>query len=90
MIGDFEWDPVKAQTNLKKHGVHFVLAATVLEDEYAITIEDDHPTEHRFITLGMDESGEILVVVYTYRGDTIRLISARKANSVERLTYEKG
>ena len=90
MAINFEWDPAKARANLKKHGVHFAQAATVLEDDYAITIEDDHPTEQRFITLGMDESGQVLVVVYTYRGDSIRLISARKANPAERLIYERG
>lgn len=75
---------------MKKHGVHFAQAATVLEDDYAITIEDDHPTERRFITLGRDETGEVLVVVYTYRGNSIRLISARKASAAERRTYERG
>lgn len=90
MDANFEWDPAKAQANLKKHGVHFAQAATVLEDDYAITIEDDHPTERRFITLGRDETGEVLVVVYTYRGDSIRLISARKASAAERRTYARG
>lgn len=59
-----------------------------LENEYAITIEDDQPIERRFITIGMDEYGRILVVVYTVRGTNIRLISARKSTAAEREVYE--
>jgi uncharacterized DUF497 family protein len=62
---------------------------TALEDEYAITIEDDQPGERRFITIGLDENGRILLVVYTYRGVVIRIISARKATSAGREAYER-
>ena len=86
----FEWDEKKAESNLKKHGVDFADAISVLEDPNAVTIPDSHPDEDRFITLGMDSLGRILVVVYTYRGDDIRIISARKASKGERTEYGGG
>jgi hypothetical protein len=85
---DYEWNPHKARTNLAKHGVDFADAVTVLEDEKAITLEDDASDEERYITLGTDALGRILVVVYTWRGSTIRVISARKATALERQEYE--
>lgn len=84
-----EWDPRKANSNLKKHGVSFTEALTALEDDRALTIEDDLPVEKRFITLGLSESGHLLVVVYTYREDRIRIISARKATAAEKAAYEE-
>lgn len=83
------WDQEKAASNLKKHGIVFSDAVGVLENENALTIEDEHPDENRFITLGMDAFGRILVVVYTYRGDTIRIISARKATAREKKAYSE-
>ena len=85
-----EWDPQKALSNLKKHGIAFADAVSALEDDYALTIEDDDPHERRFITLGMDALGRLLVVVYTYRGDTIRIISARRATVRGARDYEEG
>jgi len=85
---DYEWDPNKARTNLQKHGVDFADAVTVLEDESAITLEDDDPDEERFITIGLDALGRLLVVVYTWRAELIRLISARQATPHERKQYE--
>ena len=87
---DFEWDPVKAQSNATEHGVSFADTFAVFEDSSAITIDDPHDEEDRFITLGMDAFGRILVVVYTWRGESIRIISARKANRTERRKYESG
>ena len=84
---DFEWDRRKATTNLRKHGVDFADAATVLHDERALTIRDQRATEDRFVTIGLDAVGRILVVVYTWRGATARLISARKATRSERGHY---
>ena len=78
----------KALINQKKHGVSFAEAVTALEDDYALTIEDDHSDERRFITMGKDFTGRLLVVVYSYRGETIRMISARRATSQERKDYE--
>jgi uncharacterized protein len=84
------WDPAKAIVNLKKHRVHFSDAETVLSDSLAMTIEQDVEGERRFVTLGADATGQVLVVVYVYRGEKIRLISARKASLGERKSYEKG
>ena len=83
----FEWDPEKAQKNRKKHGISFADAVEVLSDEYAITIEDRSSQEQRYITIGLDALGRILVVVYTWRGESIRIISARKATARERTEY---
>jgi uncharacterized protein len=84
----YEWDSVKASSNLVKHAVHFADAVSVFADDMAVTIEDDHPGEERFITIGMDGFGRILVVVFAWRGDAIRIISARKATKNERKQYE--
>ena len=86
---DYQWDPNKAKSNLKKHGVRFADAVSVFEDEDAITIEDEHESENRFITIGRDILLRILVVVYTFRGHIIRIISARKATVRERKIYEE-
>jgi uncharacterized DUF497 family protein len=88
----FEWDPAKAASNRKKHGVDFADAVGVFEDDQAITIEDHNAEgDPRFITIGIDITLKILVVVYASRVvDVIRIISARKATKKERLTYEKG
>ncbi len=84
----FEWDSKKAISNLKKHGVNFADALAVLEDERAITIIEDYPDEERFITIGMDSFSRILVVVYTWRENRIRIISARKATTNEIKQYK--
>lgn len=84
----WEWDPDKAAENLSKHGVDFADAVLVLEDDQAMTIEDTEHEERRFVTLGMDPYGRILVVVYTWRAGTLRPISARKANRRQRRQYE--
>ena len=86
----FEWDLKKAVSNLRKHGVNFADAVTALEDELALTLDDDHPHEQRFITIGTDALGRVLVVVYTFRGETIRIISAREATPRERRQYTEG
>jgi len=85
----YEWDPNKAITNIEKHGIDFADAVTVFNDRNAVTIDDPDDEEQRFITIAMDAFGRILVVVYTWRGDTIRLISARKATKKERKQYEE-
>jgi hypothetical protein len=84
----YEWDETKARTNLQKHGIDFADAVAVLEDEVAITIEDDDPDEEHFVTIGTDVLGRLLVVVYSYRGESIRLISARKATQREQKAYQ--
>jgi hypothetical protein len=69
------------------NGVDFADATTVLHDEKAITVRDDDAEEERHVTIGMAAIGEVLVVVYTWRGDQPRLISARKATPQEREEY---
>jgi uncharacterized DUF497 family protein len=86
---EFEWDPKKARANFRKHGVSFADAVSVLSDELAITIEDIEHDEQRFVTLGTDAFGRLLIVVYSYREDRIRLVSARKAAPSEREQYER-
>ena len=86
----YEWDPKKAASNLRKHKIDFADAVTVFEDEFAVTIDDDEPEEKRFVTIGMDALARVLVVVYTWRGQNIRIISARNAGAEERRQYEEG
>jgi len=85
---EFEWDPRKAAVNLKKHGVDLADAVGVLYDEFAINLPDDHADEERFVTMGTDSLGRILVLACTWRGESIRLISACKATRSERRVYE--
>jgi uncharacterized DUF497 family protein len=84
-------DPAKAKSNLAAHGVGFAEAATALDDDRAITREDaDSVGEQRFVTLGLSGFGNLLVVVYSWRGPaTIRLISAWKATAQQRKQYAK-
>jgi uncharacterized DUF497 family protein len=74
---EYEWDEEKAAANLRKHGVDFADAALVLEDELALTMRDLYSeNEARFVSIGRDPYGRLLTVVYTWRGERIRLISA--------------
>lgn len=85
---EFEFDPGKARTNLRKHGVSFAHAEQALRDEMAHTIEDpDAMGEQRFVTLGLDALGRILVVVHAQRGERTRVVSARKASAGESKRY---
>lgn len=88
----FEWDEEKAAANLKKHKVTFDEATTVFIDPLSITVHNPNYSvdEQRYIDLGSSEKGRVLVVVYTERGSTIRIISCRKATSSERELYEEG
>jgi uncharacterized protein len=85
----YQWDKNKAASNFRKHGIYFADAVSVFADELALTIEDDRPEERRWVTLGRDLFGRMLVVVYSWRGDEIRIISARKASAKERRQYGK-
>lgn len=85
----FEWDPGKAAANLRKHGVRFATeAVSAFDDNDAITVRDEVPDEQRFILLGMSMKARLIVLVYTYRGESIRIISARPATPRERKQYE--
>jgi uncharacterized DUF497 family protein len=86
----YQWDPKKAASNLEKHGIDLADAVGVFEDEWALTLEEEYVEgEQRFVTMGMDFLRRVLVVVYTYRGEAIRLMSARTATRRERRAYER-
>ena len=85
---DYEWDPEKARVNQRKHRVRFADAVEVFADPLALTLPSDDAAEERLVPLGTDALGRILVVVYTWRADRIRVISARKATARERMQYE--
>ena len=82
---EFEWDPIKANTNENKHGVSFYEACEVFEDKHSSTVQDPDHTEDedRFLIFGLSRGGKYLVVSYTERSDRIRLISARQMTPKE-------
>lgn len=85
----YEWNPQKNVSNYHKHGIDFADAVAVLEDEYALWQEDDGEyNETRFAAVGMDHLAQIVTVIFTFRGEHIRLISARYATNYEREIYE--
>ena len=86
---EYEWDPAKAKANLRKHRISFADAALALEDPRTLTMADpDASGEQRFVSLGSDPNGRVLVTVFTPRGRRTRIISSRKASRSERRTYE--
>ena len=88
MSADF--DPKKDAVNLKRHGVSLSEGDGVLNDPLALTVEDDSAEgEHRFVTIGMNLLGSLMVVVHTPRQGGARIISVRKADPKERRNYEK-
>ena len=86
---DFEWDPPKAAENAARHGVTFEEAATVYNDEWALTVPDivHSSRETREFTVGLSEARRILAIAHTMRGNRIRIISARVAEPRERRQY---
>jgi uncharacterized protein len=87
----FEWDTDKSQKNLRKHGITFEEASTVLADVLSLTIDDPlhSAKEDRSVTMGLSVKGRLMVVVHTERGNSTRIISARFATAHERKTYEE-
>jgi hypothetical protein len=87
----FEWDPRKAERNLKRRRISFAEASTVFYDPLAKTIADpDHSaTENRELTMGQSHAGRLLIVSHTQRQDRIRIISARLPTRRERRQYEE-
>ncbi len=84
---DFEWDDAKAAANLKKHQVSFTTAARVFDDpDLYIVADHGHYDEQRFIAIGMVDA-RLIATIYTERGETVRIISARKATKHEQSTY---
>jgi len=89
-VDGYEWDPAKAAANLAKHKVHFADAALSLEDPRALAMPDpDAVGEERFVALGADPTGRVLVTVFAYVGPNIRIISARRGSPGERKRYER-
>jgi uncharacterized protein len=88
----YEWDPIKAQINRRKHGVSFEEAASVFQDAKALTFDDpDHSDEEsREMTIGLSTKGRVLFLSHCERGNGIRIISARKATPKERKQYAEG
>ena len=91
MALEFQWDPIKAASNVSKHGVGFADTATAFADPMSITIPDPlhSQDETRLVLIGRAHSGRLLVVVHVDRGQAIRLISARTATRKERKTHEE-
>jgi uncharacterized DUF497 family protein len=89
---NFEWDPKKAEENLKKHGISFQEAATVFGDALSITFPDpDHSEEEsRQITFGLSLQKRLMVVSHTQRRNRTRIINARPISREERMIYEEG
>ena len=86
---EYEWDSGKAKANLRKHRISFADAALALEDPRALTMADpDASGEQRFVSLGSDPNGRVLVTVFAPRERRIRIISSRKASRNERRKYE--
>ncbi|MGD0958179.1 MAG: BrnT family toxin [Methylomonas sp.] len=88
----FEWDPKKAASNRRKHGVTFEEATSAFRDLFSATGRDpDHSEdEERFVTFGVSSKGRLLTVSHTEKGNAIRIISARLATNAERQIYEEG
>ncbi len=87
----FEWDPKKAESNARKHGVTFEEASTVFGDPLGLLMRDpDHSlNEERYLVLGMSNQQRLLVVAFAERPPRTRLISARRATRAERTRYEE-
>ena len=86
----FEWDDVKARSNVSKHGITFAEATTIFAEPLLLTFFDNHAEyEDRFISIGESEQRRLLLVVHIDRNATIRIISARRATRKERDTYER-
>lgn len=86
-----EFDPKKDAANLRKHGVSLSEGDGVLNDPLALTVEDEASEgELRFVTIGMNVFGSLMIVIHTPRGGSSRMISVRKAEPKERRNYEKG
>ncbi len=94
---DFEWDIRKAKSNIRKHNISFERAATIFRDPNLLAIPDEEnsESEERWLTMGLDESGNLLVISHIFKNLSseicqIRIISARKATTMEEIQYEEG
>ena len=91
MTERFEWDESKAHANARRHSVSFAEALTVFDDPLAVSVGDPDHSKHeeRRLLIGYSTRERLLVVTYTERGGTIRIIGARKATRTERKTHEE-
>jgi len=88
---DIEWDPAKARSNRSKHGISFSDVEPAFYDEFALSMPDPFSVaEERFLLIGRSASDRIIAVSFAYRGEGIRIISARSATNAEQQEYEKG
>ena len=94
---DFEWDTGKAKSNVRKHKINFERATTVFRDPNILSIPDEEhsKSEERWLTMGLDENGKLLVISHTFKEFDaavykIRIISARKVTKSEEIQYEEG
>jgi len=88
---EIEWDPAKARSNRSKHGISFSDVEPAFYDEFALSMPDPFSVaEERFLLIGRSASDRIITVSFTYRGEGIRIISARSATNAEQQEYEKG
>ncbi|KOR31753.1 hypothetical protein TI05_11640 [Achromatium sp. WMS3] len=89
---DFEWNPQKVEINSKKHGVSFEEASSVFGDTLSVTYPDPEHSmnEERFVMIGLSSKQQVLVISHMYRGETVRIISARPATKREQRFYEHG
>jgi len=87
----FDWDPEKASSNLRKHGLRFAEAATAFADPLSITVTDpEHSVgEARYVLIGVSSANRLVVVAHAEVDDTVIIISARLASNAERRTYEE-
>jgi uncharacterized protein len=92
MLPGFEWNPAKAEENLRKHGVSFPEAASAFADELSLSEIDEAHSEHeeRYVLTGLSVRQRLLVVAHTERGHNIRILSARLATPREKRAYEQG
>jgi uncharacterized protein len=86
-----EFDPKKDAANIRKHGISLTEGDGVADDPFVLTVEDhDAQDEQRFVALGRNIFGQLRIIVYTYRGEDVRLISVRRAGPKDVKVYEKG
>ena len=86
----YEWNAAKAAANLRRHGVDFADAVSALNDPFCVTVTDpDSNGEQRLVSIGMSLTGQVLVTVFTQRGETIRFISSQPATAIERRRYQE-
>jgi uncharacterized DUF497 family protein len=88
-VQEWTWDPEKARSNRRKHGVSFADAVTALEDPLALTVPDKTRTDERFVTMGQDSEGKLIVIAWIPLERGGRIVSARKATPRERRSYER-